>query len=631
MAQHSFIPYPPIERHGLIGDRRTAALVAADGTIDWLCLPNYDQPSIFGALLDAHQGGFWRMGPSQLLHGQQRYYDDSAILTTTWTTESGELELSDFMAWPENERPVGQEQRRVVVRRLRCLHGTVTAVMELCPRRDFDHAAAVTATNDGATFDLGEYTLGLWTSFPLVIDPTRAYAQLNLQQGESAWAILDFDHAAAGWSNAAAEHVFDTTVGYWHGWLNSLTYTGPRRKNVLRSVLVVHLLGYAPTGALVAAPTTSLPERIGGDRNWDYRFAWVRDASLSMALISLLGDTETAHRYMDCLASLASETDSPLQVMYGIDGHTQLPARQRTDLAGYRGSLPVQQGNRAYNQRQLDSLGFLGECALVYIEHGGVWKDAYWELIRRAADYTAANWQERDSGIWELPEHAHYVSSKVMSWVMLKRAVQVAEWVGRVSETDHWRETMDVIHAEVMERGWSEELQSFRQHYDTDQLDASVLLIAVMGFLPADHPRVLATVERVVAELTIDGFVYRFIPSAGELPLGAFEGAFLPCTFWLATTYAKQGRVDEADAILRRVEEIAGELALFAEEVDARQRTFLGNYPLVFSHVEYIQAVVELAKAKPIDTARYMIGAAKIQAQRIAGKISGNNQHKPNS
>lgn len=625
-----FQPYLPIEQHGLIGDRRTAALVAADGTLNWLCLPCYDSPSAFGALLDAERGGWWRFGPATPEIGQQRYIDETAALCTTWQTAAGTIELTDLMAWPQDERPLGSEQRHVVIRRLRCLataehNGSVDCTLQIVPRDDFDTAAHIETTAQGVIFTLGaptpRLTLGLWASFPLRADIDRADAHFTLRAGETHWAVLACDETPEQWTVARAQYSFEQALRYWHAWQQTLIYTGPRAPQVRRSALLVHLLSYAPTGSLVAAPTTSLPERIGGERNYDYRYAWVRDASMSLAIVSLLGDTRSGQRYMDWLTERESITDAPLQVVYRVDGDTDLPERERHDLSGYRESRPIRIGNRAFEQRQLDSLAFLAECALVYFDHGGVWRDEYWTMMKEAADYTAANWQLPDSGIWELPHLDHYVSSKVMSWIVLKRVVQIATRIGRRRETKHWRATMKTIHAEVMQRGWSDQLGAFRQRYDTDTLDAAALLIPVMGFLPTKHPRVVATVAQIEARLTIDGFVHRFIasetPGHPDLPVGEFEGAFLPCTFWLATTYAKQGRTADAEAILARAEAIAGPLGFFAEEVDVRSQTFRGNSPLVWAQIEYVQAIVELAKAQPVDTARYLLGAARIQLRRL--------------
>lgn len=629
-APPPFLRYLPIERHGLIGDRRTAALVAADGTLNWLCLPCYDSPTVFGALLDAERGGWWRYGPATAQTGQQQYAGETAALVTTWQTEAGTLELTDLLAWPQDERPPGSQERRVVIRRLRCLattrpDATIACAMQIVPRDDFHGPAAVEQTAGGPIFELGSSTrplrLGLWASFPLMLGVEQASASFTLRAGETAWAVLAADELPADWTVARAQYTFDQALRYWQRWQRTLIYSGPRAQCVRRSALLVHLLSYAPTGSLVAAPTTSLPERIGGERNYDYRYAWVRDASMSLAIVSLLGDTRSGQRYMDWLMQRASVTDAPLQVVYRVDGGATLDEHAHHDLDGYCQSRPVRTGNRAFRQRQLDSLGFLAECALVYLQHGGVWRDEHWQMIRRAADYTAEHWQLADSGIWELPHQDHYVSSKVMSWVTLKRAVQIARRTGHWREIGRWRATMATIHAEVMRRGWSEQLQAFRQRYDVDTLDAAALLIPVMGFLPARHPRVMATVAQIEATLAIDGFVHRFVardtPGHADLPVGTFEGAFLPCTFWLATTYAKQGRTAEAEAILRQAEALAGPLGLFAEEVDVRRRTFLGNTPLLWAQMEYVQAIVELAKAKPLDATRYYLGAAVIQIKRL--------------
>lgn len=613
-----FVPYPPIERHGVIGDRRTAALVAADGTIDWLCLPRYDGKSVFATLLDATRGGFWRLGPVKAVFGHQRYVGDSPVVVTTWTTDDWELELTDAMAGPQDERPAAGEESHVLLRRLRCLRGEAAAVFDLRPRDDCRGSASVTPATGGLLLRVGARTLFVWVSRPVQAEPDGAHVQFHLYHDQEFWSALIDGEPDGPWTVQRSRDVLNETLTYWQDWVDQLAYTGPRGDRVRRSAVTVHLLGYAPTGSLVAAPTTSLPERIGGGWNADYRFAWVRDASLSLAVLALLGDTKTARRYMDWVCGLDSSTDSPLQVVYRIDGGTDLSQHERWELYGYRGSQPIRVGNHAYQQRQLDSLGYFADCALIYLEQGGTWREEYWQMIRRAADYTAGAWRQPDNSIWELPSTQHYVSSKVMSWVTLERAVQIAERLGRTEKTAHWRATMAEIHTEVMQQGWSEHLSAFRQRYGADTLDAAVLLIPVMGFLPADHPQVVATVARITESLTINGYVYRFhpgeTPGLQDLPLGEFEGAFLPCTCWLATTYAKAGRPDEAEAVLARVEHVTGGLGLLAEGVDARSETLLGNFPLLFSQIEYIRAVMELAKARPLDRTRLMVGK---MAQRL--------------
>ncbi|MGH2518007.1 MAG: glycoside hydrolase family 15 protein [Ktedonobacterales bacterium] len=597
-----FIPYPPIGGHGVTGDRRTAALVAPDGTIDWMCLPDYNGAPFFGALLDAERGGFWRCGPAVPISGTQRYAGHTAAVTTSWATETGELELSDLMLWPEERRRPDRETRRVLVRRLRCTAGEMTCALHIRPRRDFDERLAIEQAPGGFVFTVGDVTLGLWSSHPLREGDGEASSRATLHDGQEIWTVLALNESPGEWSVASARAEFEETCRWWEKWQTGLSTTGPRARRMEHSGLIIHLLGYAPDGSLVAAPTTSLPERAGGSRNYDYRYAWVRDASLSIAGLSLLGDKKTAVRYLDWLAGLKSSTETPLQVVYQISGATDLSQNERSDIAGYSGSAPVRFGNRAGTQSQLGSLGYLCDCALIHLEQGGEWKPEFWDLVRRVATYTAAHWHEPDSGIWELPAKEQYTSSKVMSWVVLDRALKIAARTGHGSETDNWREVRDAIHADVLAHGWSEKLRSFVQRYGSEALDGSLLLIPVMGFLPADDERVRGTIARIVEDLCIDGLVYRFDPLDTPVeqpqPMGVFEGSFLPCTFWLATAYALSGRTLDADAILRRAESLTQTVGLFAEEADARNNQLLGNYPLLFSQVEYIRAALMIDRAR---------------------------------
>ncbi|MGE3796281.1 MAG: glycoside hydrolase family 15 protein [Thermomicrobiales bacterium] len=617
-----FISYPPIEMHGVVGDRRTAAMVAADGTIDWLCVPDYDGIPVFGALLDAQHGGWWRLGPADPQFGTQRYEPDTAMLTTEWVADGGTLLLTDLMLWPEDVRSDRDTNRRVIVRTLTCTSGTCDAVCDVRPKADFAKIDPPRSVTDGHVFTIAEHTLGLWTSVPLEADESGCATTIRLKRGDQFTAVISLDETPTVWSESAVRRLVKETRNTWKAWNQKIIYTGPRSERVRQSATTVRLLSYAPTGALVAAPTTSLPERIGGDRNYDYRLAWVRDASLSLAILSLLGDTSAAQRYMDWLAGLESATDSPLQVVYRIDGRVDVTQHERTDISGYRESQPVRFGNHAFEQRQLDSLGYFNDCALVYLKHGGAWKDEYWTMVQAAAEYTVANWRLPDSGIWELPVEQHYVSSKVMSWVALERAVQIAKRTGQNIDVDPWTAEMEMIHQEVMERGWSESLGSFTQRYGADTLDAAALLIPVMGFLPHDHRRVVATTDRIAETLSIDGLVHRFLPAETpghpDMPLGEFEGAFLPCTFWLATAYALSGRVEEAERVLRKVEESVDHLGLLAEEIDSRSGAFLGNTPLLFSQVEYVRAVMEVAKARPLDRARLSVGMARQRVKHLS-------------
>ncbi|SPE55266.1 putative Trehalase [Verrucomicrobia bacterium] len=594
------IPYPAIENHGLIGDRRTAGLVAADGTFDWLCLPDYDGAIIFGASLDWSKGGHWRLGPAARVQGKQNYIEDTMVLETRWDLETGSLLLSDAMLWPETKRSPDRENVRAIVRCLRCTRGKVRCSFDLQPAYNFSaRPTALTQYSSGYALELSELDLRLWVSLPLEPESPRLHGELELNEGGEFWTVLELGAAGHGWSEEAARGALEETRQYWRDWVSRPSLQDLGGAETRRTALVVHLLTYAPDGSVVASPTTSLPERIGGSWNADYRLSWVRDTSLALGMLARLGDWEETQRYLQWLVKRQPRFGQPLQVLYDIRGGKRPRQRELAEAEGYRGSKPVHIGNHAYNQRQFGSLGFLADCVWIYLQEGGAWQDDYWTLIHRCANYVAKHWSLPDNGIWELSERQHYVHSRVLCWVMLDRAIKIAQKVKPAFDTSGWRTESSRIHDEVMERGWSERLGAFRQRYEGENLDAAELLISVMGFLPGDHPRVLATIDRIAESLTIDGFVYRFnpleTPGLGKQPMGEFEGAFLPCTFWLATAYAKAGRLESARSILARAEQIAGTMAIFAEAVDPRTGGFLGNASLLFSQVEYVRAKLELA------------------------------------
>lgn len=593
--------YPLLAQLGVVGDRRTAAVISADGIVRWLCLPDFDGLPVFANLLDAERGGYWHLGPTDAAAGHQLYVDDNNVLVTRWQSAAGEIELTDAMLSPDASRPAGDEGRRTLLRRLCCKRGSATCAMELMPRDDFAPGLATSRVPGGLQLRVAGFALGLWTSRPVEPAPNGVCAGFALGAGEEFWAILGLANDPAAWNSQAADEALQATLRHWRELSGRYSYRGPRRDRVIRSALAIELLSFAPTGALVAAATSSLPERIGGDRNYDYRYAWIRDASMAIATLSVLGDVESAERYLSWLSRLDSSTEMPLQVLYRVDGGTDIEERLRDDLAGYRHSRPVRFGNHAYRQRQIDCFGYLADCALIYLDQGGRWAPEYWRLIREIADYTARNWRKPSNGIWERDRRRHYISSKVMSWTTLKRALEFADRIGENGKFRQWRAVMTEIHAEVMERGWSDELQSFRQHYDADTLDASTLLIPLMGFLPPTHRRVVATIQQIEAQLMIDGLVHRFRPENSDLPMGRFEGAFLPCCFWLAAVYALMGRRDDSETMLQRIEQLTDNSGLFSEEVDSRSRLLLGNIPMIFSHAEYARAVLQLGDAWPRD------------------------------
>jgi len=607
MPSHSAQPeisllFPPIERHGVIGDRRTAALVAADGTIDWFCAPEFDGNAVFSYLLDA-RGGYCRLGPAQVRLGKQTYLADSATLLTRWETPHGtepELELLDVMAWPTEDRPSSLKKQRVVIRRLRA-HRAVSVCLDLRPGLGLEAPVGpLRLVRDGLQWASGDGVLGFWSSFPVEVGREGAFAVFTLASGAECWCVLGWQVAPSDWSVPLAGRTAQEAETYWRDWSAGLKVNvQPKRVGrVRRSAITVQLLGHAHSDSVVAAPTTSLPERIGGNLNYDYRYAWVRDASLSLALLARMQKHDEVVRYVDWLCGLGSKTDAPLQVCYRLNGSSDLPETWLQQASGYRHSRPVRRGNRAVQQDQVGSLAFLAHCMCTYLETGGQWREEFWPLLRSIADYTAAHWRKKGSGIWELVEEAHYVDSKVMSWVALRCVMQIAERTRQPESTLAWKEAAAQIHAEVMERGWCPAKNSFRQRYGSDTLDAATLLIPLSGFLPPHHPRVLGTLDALQRELVVDGLIHRFDPMetlrGNEPGLSEYEGAFLPAVFWHVRALIKAGRREQAEAILEKCEAVSGDLGLFAEELDSKTRSFLGNMPLLFSHAEYVQAVMEL-------------------------------------
>jgi len=603
MSEFPSIPYPPIEKLGLIGDRRTAGLVAADGTLCWMTLPNYDSAPAFGAVLDAAKGGLWKLGPRARHFGSQSYASDTPVLQTTWSNDQFSLDLLDFMIAPANNRNAGDAERRTVVRWLRCTRGRASCRIYLQPRDDFAHPMSATAVSAQQIVFDESHGLGFWSSKPMHPAGGVLDNEIELGAGEQIWCVFGPGEHLQQWSADSAAQALRDTIEYWRRWLGKIDFQGARRKGILRSAMVVHLLTFAPTGALVASPTTSLPERIGGSRNYDYRLTWIRDASLGLGLLAKLGLTEDAERFMQWIANLQAADEGSLQILYRIDGSSKASAIRRDDIEGYRQSKPVQFGNAAESMIEIDSYGYLTDCALTYLDSGGKWEPQYWSTICRVADYTAENWRRPGSSIWELRPQQQFVTSKVMSAVTLDRALSIARRTGQNGDfLARWEAVRVEIIAEVMERGWSDRLGAFRQRYDSETVDAAALLIPIMGLLPVDHPRVTTTIAKLVEHLDLNGFLHRFVSSEfsgdGSRPIGEEEGGFLMCSFWLAQVLAQRGDVERADAILRRAEAVAGELCLFAEGMDARNATFLGNMPLVFSQVEYARAAIAIGEQR---------------------------------
>jgi len=603
-AERRPVPTRPLtlSEYGLIGDMRTAALVGLDGAIDWCCLPRFDSGSVFAALLDPERGGTWSIRPQGEWTSTQRYLPRTNILETTFRTAAGVVVLTDFMPVDEDGRPSGPHPE--IHRHLRCTRGLVAMQMVFMPR--FEYGARTTRLEllRAGVFatDRTDQVLTLSSAKPFdwIVEQSAATTRFPIEKGEARWLVLRYDdddiHPVDRYESGRK---LDITAAFWARWAAGVRYSGPYRGMVKRSALLLKLLTHAETGAIIAAPTTSLPETIGGTRNWDYRFVWLRDAAFTLAALDAVGHRREADAFMRFLKKVCRhEGGGHLQIMYGIDGRRDLVERQLDHLTGYQGSRPVRVGNGAAGQLQLDVYGEVLETADIWRRNHEM-TEGTWRVLRGLVDWVGKNWQRPDSSIWEVRgELRHYVFSKVMSWVALDRGIRMADELGLPSNADEWRAERDAVHAEIMERGWSERHQSFTQAYDDDALDAAVLAIPMVRFLPWNHARVHGTVRAIARELTsADGeLVYRYRHSDG---LEGEEGAFSICTFWLAQALTMIGERQHAERVFRRMLRHANHVGLYSEEIDPVTGQFLGNFPQAFTHIALINCAAALARTEP--------------------------------
>jgi GH15 family glucan-1,4-alpha-glucosidase len=590
---------PALSDYGLIGDLRTAALVGLDGAIDWCCLPRFDSGSVFAAVLDPERGGTWSVRPAVEWTSTQRYLPRTNILETTFRTAGGVVVVTDFMPVDEDGRPSGPHPE--IHRQLRCTRGRVPMQITFMPR--FEYGARTTRLeqlrNGLFATDRTDQVLTLSSAGPFewTVEQSAATARFTLEKGEERWVVLRYDdddiHPVDRYESARK---LDITAAFWARWAAGVRYSGPFRGMVKRSALALKLLTHAETGAIIAAPTTSLPETIGGVRNWDYRFVWLRDAAFTLAALDAVGHRREADAFMRFLKRVCRhEGGGHLQIMYGIDGRRDLVERQLDHLSGYLGSRPVRVGNGAVAQLQLDVYGEVLETADIWRRNNEM-TEGTWRVLRGLVDWVSGNWQRPDSSIWEVRgEVRHYVFSKVMSWVAMDRGVRMADELGLEGNTAEWRVQRDTLHAEILQRGWSERHQAFTQAYDDDALDAAALAIPMVRFLPWNHPRVISTVQAVARELTsADGeLVYRYRHSDG---LEGEEGAFSICTFWLAQALTMIGERERAERVFRRMLRHANHVGLYSEEIDPLTGAFLGNFPQAFTHIALINCAAALAR-----------------------------------
>jgi GH15 family glucan-1,4-alpha-glucosidase len=592
--------YLPIAEHGLIGDLHTVALVGTEGTIDWYCCPRFDSPSVFGAILDSERGGHYRLRPAgEGWTTKQLYFPDTNVLITRFLTQEGVGEVEDFM-------PVGQvhdgEHLQRLIRRVVAVRGRMHFELECAPRFDYGRERhSLEPHPHGALFRAPSCTLALETDTPVELRGGDARASFALAPGESATFILEpveGHYEPHGHTADETRELFEGTVAHWRRWLAQCRYTGRWRETVQRSALTLKLLTYEPTGALVAAPTTSLPEQLGGERNWDYRYTWIRDAAFSLYALLRLGFTEEAAGFMDWLTHRfrdeRRDDSGPLQIMYGIDGRAELPEQVLDHLEGYRGSAPVRVGNDAAAQLQLDIYGELIDSVYLYNKYGTpIYHDA-WQDLSRIVEWICEHWDQADEGIWETRGgRRDFTFSRLMSWVAVERAMRIARQRGLPGDLPAWGATRDAIYSQIMERGLNSRRAAFVQHYDTDVLDASILLMPLVKFIAPTDPRWLSTLDAISDELVSDSLVYRYNPAASPDGLRGEEGTFSMCTFWYVEALARAGRLDEARVVFEKMLTYANHLGLYAEQI-GRTGEQLGNFPQAFTHLALISAAINL-------------------------------------
>ncbi|MER6073434.1 glycoside hydrolase family 15 protein [Streptomyces sp. NPDC001817] len=598
--------YLPIAEHGLIGDLRSVALVGTNGTIDWYCCPSFDSPSVFAAVLDAERGGRFELAAAVPARTKQFYFPDTNVLITRFFTEDGVGEVQDFMpVTSDSVAGEGEAGRHRLIRRVVCVRGTVPFRVLVAPR--FDYGAAphtLRATGGTVVFESAERSLALISTVDLEYDDRDARADFKLGEGESAVFALDqVGDAVAprGCAHAEAEHQFNATVAYWRRWLRQSRYRGRWREMVHRSALTLKLLTYAPTGAIVAAPTTSLPEQVGGERNWDYRYVWVRDAAFAVYALLRLGFAGEAEAFMRFLTTHVRPCDTdesaPLQIMYGIDGRSELPERTLPHLEGHLGSAPVRVGNAAAGQLQLDIYGALIDSIYLYDKWAQPISSQQWDDVCHLVDWVCAHWDQPDEGVWETRGgRKNFLYSRLMCWVAIERAIRLANRRGLPADHRRWRQARDDIYRRIMDRGWSERRAAFVQYEGGDVLDASLLMMPLAKFVAPTDPKWLSTLDALTEDLVSDSLVYRYDPQASPDGLRGDEGTFSICSFWYVEALVRAGRLDEARLAFEKMLTYANHLGLYAEEI-GRTGEQQGNFPQAFTHLSLISAAFNLDRA----------------------------------
>jgi GH15 family glucan-1,4-alpha-glucosidase len=598
----------PIGEYGLLADCNTAALVARDGSIDWLCLPRYDSPSVFGRILDP-SAGHWSIRPAGTFTSERRYLPGTLVLETSFTTDTGTVKVTDALVFAQGQRghDLGYDAPHELLRSVEGVAGEVELVFELAPRTEYGLVRPLfRMEGDGGRTFGGPNRIAVRAGVPVAIEDVTMRGAFTVSVGERVgfslrWVPTEAHEAPPPTApEEVAKRIADTVEG-WRSWeADHDIYEGPHRGLVRFSSRVLKGLTYRPTGAIVAAPTTSLPETVGGERNWDYRYAWIRDASLTLQALYIGSCSDEAGEFVSFMTSSAGGGAS-LQIMYGIGGEHDLSERELQHLRGWRDSQPVRIGNGAWGQTQLDVYGELLDALYVYREQLGELHPEIQAFVAYLADMAAERWSETDAGMWEMRgEPRHHLSSKVLCWVALDRAVKLAPALGTYAKTSDWSRARDAVREAILERGWSEERQAYAQSFGSNELDAAQLLMPIVGFLPATDERMRSTIEAIASDLTEDGLVLRYRNQEGLNADGLTgeEGTFVICSFWLVSCLAQAGEVERAERLFEQLAGYANDLGLLAEEIDTANGEQLGNFPQAFSHIGLITAAYEIDKAR---------------------------------
>ncbi|MBI1895209.1 MAG: glycoside hydrolase family 15 protein [Acidobacteria bacterium] len=608
------MPYLPIEDYGIIGNLQTTALVGKNGSIDWLCYPYFDSPSVFARILDERKGGFFSIHPvlGDGITYKQHYWPDTNVLVTRFLTNDGVAEIVDYM-------PVGAPRQTQgfhgLIRRVKVVRGRMTFRMECCPAFNYgrDRHNVELVAGGGAKFFSRGLNLGLAADYDVTTDGAGVFAEFTLADQQTAsFEVHQLDASgggAIGVTDEESAELFALTVEFWRNWISRCTYKGRWREIVYRSALLLKLLVFEKTGAIVAAPTTSLPEVVGGERNWDYRFTWVRDAAFTIYTLLHIGFTEEATRFMDFLEARCRELepDDSLQIMYGIDGRHDLEECVLDHLEGYKGSSPVRIGNGAHNQLQLDIYGELMDSVYLYNKWASPISAELWTYLRKLVNWVCKNWRRKDEGIWEIRSGAqHFTYSRLMCWVAIDRALRLADKRSFPADRERWLKVRDEIYDDIMENGWSRKRNAFVQYYGSDTLDAALLMMPLVFFTAPGDPRMLSTIDAIMQSpiergLVSDSLVYRYNTEESPDGLRGREGTFNICTFWLVDALTRAGRVDrsrldQARLIFERMLGYANHVGLFAEQTGPTGEA-LGNFPQAFTHLALISAAYNLDRA----------------------------------